>query len=158
MVFRNKDLGARGAHCCWDVTASGPFQQSKLGSKTFSLSLTHVRPHARMHTHTHTHMHTHTLTCNHTMSLHGCLQFQSNTRGFPFPIYLKFIFNWRIVALQSCVGFCHKLMWISHKYTYVPFIFNLPSTPFPYLELLSLTGASLFIVYLLIRPTLGEIK
>ena len=25
-----------------------------------------------------------------------------------------FIFNWRIVALQYCVGFCHTSTWISH--------------------------------------------
>ena len=30
-----------------------------------------------------------------------------------------FIFNWRIVALQYCVGFCHTATWISHRYTYV---------------------------------------
>ena len=26
-----------------------------------------------------------------------------------------FFFNWKIIALQSCVGFCHTT-WISHKY------------------------------------------
>ena len=30
-----------------------------------------------------------------------------------------FIFNWRITALQCCVGFCHKTTWISRKYTYL---------------------------------------
>ena len=33
--------------------------------------------------------------------------------------FLKFIFNWRIIALQCCIGFCHTTMWISYKYTYV---------------------------------------
>ena len=27
-----------------------------------------------------------------------------------------FIFNWRIIALQYCVGFCHISTWISHRY------------------------------------------
>ena len=34
------------------------------------------------------------------------------------PFYL-FFFNWRIIAFQCCVGFCHTSVWISHKYTYV---------------------------------------
>ena len=34
-----------------------------------------------------------------------------------------FIFNWRIIALQYCVGFCHTSMCISHGYTYVHFLF-----------------------------------
>ena len=29
----------------------------------------------------------------------------------------KFIFNWRKIALQCCVGFCHTTMRISHNYT-----------------------------------------
>ena len=31
-----------------------------------------------------------------------------------------FIFDWRIIALQYCVGFCHTATWISHGYPYVP--------------------------------------
>ena len=35
-----------------------------------------------------------------------------------------FIFNWRIIALQYCVGFCQTSIWVNHKYTYVtPFLF-----------------------------------
>ena len=42
--------------------------------------------------------------------------------------FLIFIFNWRITALQYCIGFCHASTWISHKYTYVPpSPFSLPS-------------------------------
>ena len=29
-------------------------------------------------------------------------------------------FNWRLIILQYCSGFCHKLTWISHRYTCVP--------------------------------------
>ena len=28
-------------------------------------------------------------------------------------------FNWRIIALQCCAGFCHTTMWINHKYVYI---------------------------------------
>ena len=40
-----------------------------------------------------------------------------------------FVFNWRIIALQYCVGFCHTSTWIHHWYRYVPSIINLPSIP-----------------------------
>ena len=38
---------------------------------------------------------------------------------FLFVCFFFFIyfFNWRIIALQSCVGFCQISTWISHKYT-----------------------------------------
>ena len=29
-------------------------------------------------------------------------------------------FNWRLITLQYCSGFCHTLTWISHRYTHVP--------------------------------------
>ena len=45
---------------------------------------------------------------------------------FIFVFFLKFFFNWRIIALQHCVSFCHTSTWISHKYTYVPSLLNLP--------------------------------
>ena len=33
----------------------------------------------------------------------------------------KFIcFNWRLISLQYCSGFCHSLTWISHGCTCVP--------------------------------------
>ena len=37
-------------------------------------------------------------------------------------------FNWRMIALPCCVGFCHTTRWISHKYTYIPFLLSLPPT------------------------------
>ena len=35
-----------------------------------------------------------------------------------FNIFI--IFNWRVIALQYCVGFHHTAAWISHSYTYAP--------------------------------------
>ena len=42
-----------------------------------------------------------------------------------------FIFNWRIVILQCCFGFCHMSTWISHRHTYVSSLWDLPLTPSP---------------------------
>ena len=41
------------------------------------------------------------------------------------------VFNWRIIALQYCFGFCQTSTWISHRYTYVPSLLNLPPYPTP---------------------------
>ena len=41
------------------------------------------------------------------------------------------IFNWRIIALECCVGFCHTSTRISHRHTYVPSLCSLPPTSQP---------------------------
>ena len=43
----------------------------------------------------------------------------------------KFIFNWRIIALQCCIDFCLTTPWISHMFTCIPFLLNLPPKPHP---------------------------
>ena len=43
-------------------------------------------------------------------------------------LFFKSIFNWRIIGLQYCIGFCHTSAWISHRHTYVPSLLNLPPT------------------------------
>ena len=54
------------------------------------------------------------------------------TYGYNCLVFLNlFNFNWRIIALQYCVGFCHTAAWISHRYTYVPSLLNLPPTSHP---------------------------
>ena len=53
-----------------------------------------------------------------------CLVFVSFPNLFKF-IYLN-IFNWRIIALQYYIGFCHISTWINHRYTCVPSLLNLP--------------------------------
>ena len=35
-------------------------------------------------------------------------------------IFFFFNFNWRLISLQYCGGFCHTFTWISHGYTCVP--------------------------------------
>ena len=43
-----------------------------------------------------------------------------------------FIFSWRIIVLQYGKSFCHTSTWISHRYTYVPSLLNLPPTSHPF--------------------------
>ena len=47
---------------------------------------------------------------------------------------LFFYFNWRLITLQYCGGFCHTLIWISHGCTCVPHpdpSSHLPPHPIP---------------------------
>ena len=51
------------------------------------------------------------------------------TRMTLWFIYLFFVvLNVFLIDLQYCVGFCHTLTWISHRYTYVPSLLNLLPT------------------------------
>ena len=43
----------------------------------------------------------------------------------------KILFIYFIIALQNCVGFCQTSTWNSHKYTYTPFLLNLPPISLP---------------------------
>ena len=48
--------------------------------------------------------------------------------------YIFFNFNWRLITLQYCDGFCHTFTWISHRCTCVPHPdtpFHLPPHPIP---------------------------
>ena len=56
-----------------------------------------------------------------------------------FRIYNFFFFNWRIIALQCCIDFCHTSTWIRHRCTYVPSFLNLwpTSQPFPPLDVVT---------------------
>ena len=68
------------------------------------------------------------------MSVHNWLRriplFICHKQGF------LFFFNWRITALQRCVGFCHATAHISHESTHrPPLLASFPPTPHSALEL-----------------------
>ena len=46
-----------------------------------------------------------------------------------YNLFFLICFNWKIIALQYCVGFCHISIGISHRYIYVPSLLNRPPTP-----------------------------
>ena len=50
---------------------------------------------------------------------------------FSLKKYLFIYFNWRLITLQYCGGFCHTFTWISHGCTCVPSWTPLPS-PSPF--------------------------
>jgi len=49
-----------------------------------------------------------------------CVHYIMTVSIFLNFVSLVFIFHWRIIALQCCVGFYHTTTQISHEYTYVP--------------------------------------
>ena len=57
-----------------------------------------------------------------------------------FNIFRLIYFNWRIITLQYCGGFCHTLTWISHRYTCVPNL-ETPSQLLPHPILLGCSSA-----------------
>ena len=71
---------------------------------------------------------------NYSIGWKGCIA--NSVRIFPMQssfwflhfIWLFFVFNWRIIALQ-CVGFCYTIMCISYKYIHSPSLWSLPSHP-----------------------------
>ena len=43
-----------------------------------------------------------------------------------FLVFLSIYFNWRIIVLQCCIGFCHTSIWISYRYNYIKLCFETP--------------------------------
>ena len=65
-------------------------------------------------------------------SIHGI--FQARVLEWVDIAFSIIYFNWRLINLQYCYGFCHKLTWISHGCTCVPhpeLSSHLPSYPIP---------------------------
>ena len=54
----------------------------------------------------------------HTMvKIYPCFN-QSNSEEIHYSFFFNlFIFNWKIIVLQYCVGFCQTSTWISHRFT-----------------------------------------
>ena len=50
---------------------------------------------------------------------------------FLFFFSLIIYFNWRLITLQYCCGFCHTFTWVNHGYTCVPH-FESPSHLLPH--------------------------
>ena len=48
-----------------------------------------------------------------------------------FSFYKNLFFNWSIIALQNFVVFRQTSTWISHSYTYIPSLLNLPPISLP---------------------------
>ena len=60
--------------------------------------------------------------------------FFSNGELYPRFFFLLIYFNWRLITLQHCGGFCHTSTWISHGCTCVPYPeppSHLPPHPIP---------------------------
>ena len=58
----------------------------------------------------------------------------SSTANLYFLFFNFIYFNWRLITLQYCSGFCHTLTWISHGCTCVPHPeppSHLPPDPIP---------------------------
>ena len=54
---------------------------------------------------------------------------------FQCDFFNWFIFYWRIIALQNFAIFCQTSIWISHRYTYIPSLLELPPISLPILPL-----------------------
>ena len=59
-----------------------------------------------------------------------------NTHLMKWPLHdvsflfkISLYFNLRIITLQNFVVFCQTSAWISHRYTYIPSLLNLPPIP-----------------------------
>ena len=59
--------------------------------------------------------------CLDDFSIHLCSFNLSNLVQSEIPLFLLIItyFNWKIIALQYCVDFCHITTWIRHRYIYM---------------------------------------
>ena len=62
---------------------------------------------------------------------HGSRRTLADAFSHSFPFLFQFCFNWRIITVQYCDGFCHTSIWVGHTYKCVPLILNPPPTSSP---------------------------
>ena len=74
-----------------------------------------------------------------------------------FFFFNLFIFNWRVIALQYCVGFCQTSTWISHRSTYVPSLLSLSRTSSPHPTLLGCYRAPLWVPWVIQQIPIGSL-
>ena len=60
----------------------------------------------------------------------GLVNHDTRAKCGPPSAFFK-VFNWRIIALQGFVAFCYTSRRISHRYTHVPFLLDLPPISLP---------------------------
>ena len=63
----------------------------------------------------------HNLTYSQTPGIRGSLfsPWHLSTQHLCFFFFLIIYFNWRLITLQYCSGFCHTSTWISLRHTFV---------------------------------------
>ena len=66
--------------------------------------------------------------CN-SNSLKDSIFFLNGKKFYKAKNFFLVYFNWRLITLQYCGGFCHTLTWISHGCTCVPPWPSLPIHP-----------------------------
>ena len=66
------------------------------------------------------------------VDLQFCVNFYCTAEWFSYTFFhIIYLLNWRKIALQCCVGFCHTTVQISHNCIYIspPFWTSLPFPP-----------------------------
>ena len=53
-------------------------------------------------------------------------QVSPQQQTLPSHFFAFFFFFWRIIALQNFIVFCQTSTWLSHRYTYIPSLLNIP--------------------------------
>ena len=74
-----------------------------------------------------------------------------------FFLNLYIYFNWRLITLQYCSGFCHTLTWISHGCTCVSHPEPPPPTSLPIPSLSVVPEHQLWVPYFMHRTWTGDL-
>ena len=77
---------------------------------------------------------------------------QIHSSSNEMPLFYLFIFNWRIIAFQYCIGFYQTSTWISHWFTYALSHLNTSLPPHPY------TSFPIPLSRMLLKPGLSSLS